>query len=991
MPTMQMDLERARIQADLQGLIEGDFLADELSLQMYSSDASIYQVKPLGVARPRHIEDVIACLKYANQNSLPIIARGSGSGVAGESIGEGLILDFSYYMRRILSIDESTVRLQPGVVLSQLNREIVSDGRIFGPDPATRSVSTMGGVMSVNASGSHWLQYGSARDKIESIQMVLGDGRVINAGQHNLNSFGQSTVEIEISRRVQHLLLRNADAIKAARKRAIYSSAGYHLHDVLNDGVLDLAKLIVGSEGTLGLITEMCVRTDPIPKHRGVVLFFFERMEQAAMAAIEVTKMNVCACDLMDRRLLSIARETDPRYNELIPSIAEAMLLVEISSDEISALQKRLTDIESRVLRRKKLAFHSTSTADTQQRNFYWKLARRVTPRLQRLSGSQRPTPFIEDIVVPPDQLPEFLKKTQKIFQAHQVIASVFCHAGHGVVHLRPFIDLSAQSDLRKMKGLADEVYDIVLECDGQAGGEHGDGLSRTWFLRKQFPELYPVFRDLKRIFDPQGLLNPGKIVSENIRPLTKSVRPVKLFDIDDFRETVEDEHKIRELPEPSLNWENDEIAWEARNCNGCGRCRASTPGERMCPMFRLLPAEEASPRSKANILRAVMTGEIDSSYLEHDRFKEIAELCFNCHQCKLECPASVDIPKLMVEAKSQFVEANGLRATDWLATRVDWLAKLSSRFHFISTWLIGNRTFRWLLDRTVGIAQRRKLPRPAKKPFYRVASRLRLNRPSKSAGKKVIYYLDTYANFFDTQLANAFVKVLQHNGVQVYVPDSQQPSGMPYISMGVLKPARRIAQRNIDFLVDAVRQGYHVVTTEPTTALCLKTAYKDLLDHEDVRLVAENTSEACHYLWRMHEQGELELDFRPVNATAGYHLPCHQRALENQSPGEKLLRLIPGLTVERIEKGCSGMAGIYGLTSKNYRNSLRIGMGLINAVRDPRITVGTTECSACKMQMEQGTTKSTIHPIKLLALAYSLAPEVEELFEANNQDLFLS
>jgi Fe-S oxidoreductase len=272
-----------------------------------------------------------------------------------------------------------------------------------------------------------------------------------------------------------------------------------------------------------------------------------------------------------------------------------------------------------------------------------------------------------------------------------------------------------------------------------------------------------------------------------------------------------------------------------------------------------------------------------------------------------------------------------------------------------------------------------------------RIAAKMRLTKSSRSSGRKVAYFVDTYANLFDTQLAVAFVKVLRHNGVEVYVHPAQSNSGMSLISLGALDRARKAASRNIAVLVDAVRQGYQVVATEPSAALCLRHEYLHLLDDEDARLVAEHTNEACEYLWKMHEQGSLELDFKPINANVGYHLPCHQRAMQIGAPGERLLRLIPGLTVERLEKGCSGMAGTFGLSKRNYRRSLRLGLDLINAVREPRIMAGTTECSTCKMQMEQGTDKGTIHPIKLLAHAYRLMPEFEKLLETKNEDLFVT
>jgi Fe-S oxidoreductase len=389
--------------------------------------------------------------------------------------------------------------------------------------------------------------------------------------------------------------------------------------------------------------------------------------------------------------------------------------------------------------------------------------------------------------------------------------------------------------------------------------------------------------------------------------------------------------------------------------------------------------------------MRALLTGNMDPEELQGDELKQLADLCVNCHQCRLECPAHVDVPKLMVECKAQFVSTNGLRPTDWFLARLDLLCAFGSRFHWFANWALQNQTMRWLIERTMGIAQGRKLPRFAPRNFLRKAHRRRLTRPTRRSGRKVVFFVDIYANWSDTQLADACVGVLEHNGIAVYVPPGQTQSGMAAISMGALDMARKLATTNVRLLAEAVRQGYHIVTAEPAAALCLTHEYLNLLDDDDARLVAENTSEACSYLWTLHQDGQLELDFKPVNVTLGYHLPCHMRALQAGLPGFNLLRLVPGLTVQQLSDSCSGMAGTYGLRRTTYRSSLRAGWGLISALRSPAIHVGTTECSSCKIQMEQGTTKPTIHPLKILALSYGLMPEIAALLTARGEELVVT
>jgi Fe-S oxidoreductase len=356
-----------------------------------------------------------------------------------------------------------------------------------------------------------------------------------------------------------------------------------------------------------------------------------------------------------------------------------------------------------------------------------------------------------------------------------------------------------------------------------------------------------------------------------------------------------------------------------------------------------------------------------------------------------LECAAGVDIPKLMLEAKAAFVASDGLRLGDWVLTRLDLFCSLGSLLHPFANWAVANPQMRWLLEKTIGLAQARKLPRFASRSFMRRAHRRRLTRPPRRSGRKVLYFVDTYANYHDPQLAEALVAVLIHNNVSVYVAPGQTQSGMAMILVGAVERARPIMERNLSILADAVRQGYTIVTSEPSAALCLKHEYPALLDEEDSRLVADNTQEACTYLWNLHQTGKLQLDLDPVNAVVAYHQPCHLRALEVGSPGEQLMRLIPGLSVQAIEKGCSGMAGTFGLKKKNFRNSLRAGWPLISALRETGFQAGTTECSACKMQMEQGTSKPTVHPLKMLALAYGLMPEVASLLTTRGQELVVT
>ncbi|MBI2826593.1 MAG: anaerobic glycerol-3-phosphate dehydrogenase subunit C [Planctomycetia bacterium] len=995
-----MDEQRTRIEEDLRGLVAGEVRADDVLLQLYASDASLYQIKPLAVVRPRTAADVSACLRYAHENLIPVHARGAGTGLAGESLGPGLVLDFSSHFRRILEFGPDWVRVQPGVVLERLNTYLRPQGRVFGPDPAMSHVTTMGSVVAIDAAGSRWLKFGSARGSVRRLRIVLADGTEMEVGREPVSGSANSDdqrVKGELVARLADVLSRNAKLIRESQPKSLVNRCGYELADVLADGQLDLPRLLVGSEGTLALITEMTVATQPTPKHVGTALLFFDRLESAARAVEEILSFSPIACDLMDRRHLTLARESDPRYDLMIPAAAEALLLVELEGRDPVELRERIRQLIDRVRRRKRLAFDARQAVGQDDMDLSWRLAQKVVPTLYRLKGSTRAVPFVEDIAIPPAALPGFVVEMQNILKRHQVTASLFGHAGHGQLHIRPFLDLSDPEHVRTMSALAADLYDAVFRVEGTISGEHGDGLSRTQFVRRQYGALYDVFREVKGIFDPNNILNPGKVIGDDPELMTRDLRPAIVPGMFGEPSTngapaaQEPAGEPREFVPLELTWSAAELAEVTTSCNGCGACRAQDPTVRMCPMFRFAPAEEASPRAKANLIRGVLTGALPPRTLSSDEFKTVADLCVNCKMCRLECPAGVDIPKLMIEGKANYVATNGLRLDDWVLTRLDLMGRLAGLLSPFANWAIANRQARWIVDKTLGIAQRRKLPRFASRSFLRRSARRRLTSPTRRAGRKVLYFVDTYANFNDPQLGEAFVAVLEHNGVAVYVHPDQRASGMALVSRGAIDAARQVATDNVRILAEAVRQGYAIVATEPSAALCLSQEYPALLDDDETRLVAANTFEACHYLWQMHLTGKLQLDLKPINATLGYHQPCHQRALAIGTPGENLLRLIPGLSVQHVERGCSGMAGTFGLARQNYRNSLRAGWGLISAMRDGTFQAGTTECSACKLQMEQGTTKPTIHPLKLLALAYRLMPELSALLTARSEELVVT
>ncbi len=989
----KLDQQRERIQADLRGRIAGDVRCDDVFLQLYASDASIYQVRPLGVVRPRSVADVSACLEYASDKGIPVHPRGSGTGTAGAALGSGLVLDFSRYLRRVVYVDGEMVRVQPGIVRERLNDHLARSGRMFGPDPGVSETTTLGSMLAVNGAGSHWLRYGCPSRHILGLQVVLADGQILEIGREPLDDAEAPHAhprKREIVRAVTRLLRSKENVIEQNRPKAAVNRAGYHVWDVLDEHSLSLAQLIAGSEGTLGVITEARLSVQALPASRGVCLLMFSSLDSAARAAFLTRMHGASACELMDRRHLGLAREIDDRFESLIPENTEAALLVELDGDDRHEVGERLRAMADDLWDQRRLAFGARRAMEQEEIETYWSLVQNVRPTRYRMKGTVRPLPVIDDVAVAPEALPDFLGRVQNILKRQEVTASITGHAAQGQLTIRPFLGLAESDGPQAAQRLADALYEEVFAVGGTIGAERASGISRSPYLKGQFGRLYDVFRQLKEIFDPEGILNPQKVVGAERGEPRSDLRPTVSVGAD-AAPIDQDQAGLRDLLELQLNWDPAQVSEAVALCNTCGDCRSQAPDGRMCPLFRVSPSEEASPRAKANLVHAVLTGGLELESLTGQAFKSIADLCVHCHICPTECPAGVDIPKLMLEGKGAYVAAHGLKLSDWVAIRLDLVSAMASAVSPLANWAIGNRRCRWLIEKCFGIAQGRKLPRVTSRNFLRRATRRRLARPTRANERKVAYFVDLYANYHDPQLAEATVAVLKHNGVSVFVPPGQKQAGMAAIADGALDIARRFARQNVAVLAEAIRQGYHVIASEPAAAVCLQREYPQLLDEEDALVVAENTSEICSYLWKMHTVGKLQLDFKPVNISLGYHMPCRMKALNVGSPGENLLGLIPGLAVQHLEEGCSGMAGTYGLKSVNYRASLRVARKLLHRMRESDFQAGVTECSTCKMQMEQGTTKPTIHPVKLLAYAYGLMPQIRDLLAKQGKDLLVT
>jgi FAD/FMN-containing dehydrogenase/Fe-S oxidoreductase len=974
--------QRERIRDDLKGILKGELLFDDLSRTLYSTDASIFEVQPAGVVVPRDEEDVQALVRYAGEHQVPLVPRGAGTGLAGEALGDGLIVDFSKHFRRILDLGADTVRVQPGVVYRDLSRELAKIGRRFAPDPANVEC-TLGGMVATNASGSRAFRHGFTRDHVLRLRAVLDNGDAVDVGRQprwpipdrrDFGSTGPPTGRLDdLISSVVTLLEQHAETIRTCRPRTRFHRCGYLLHDVLDAESLDLARLLVGTEGTLALFTEATLRTIPLPGGRAVVLLGFARLDAALRAAQLASATGPAACDLMDHRLLRLARGSYSVVADLVPAAVETVLLIEYEADTPAEASQLAHDLANRLYRGERLALLAHVAVDAPSRDRLWQVREAVLPSLYALRGTAQPLAFVEDVGVPPELLPGYLHRVQEVLQRHETTASYLIHAATGQVHMRPFLSWRGPEDASRLWALANDVYDIVLDLGGTISAQHGTGIARTPWVSRQAGPLYSVFRELKSIFDPRHLLNPGKIVGS---PSTATSWPLRRR----FQEkTAEASADAEANGSFSLSPSLLVSLSESDRCNGCGECRTESPNERMCPIFRATHDEAATPRAKANLLRHVLQSEADPHLLSSDDVRALADLCVNCKMCGHECPARVNVPKLMLQVKAANVAEHGLDRTDWAMARTESFATLGSAVAPLANAVLKNPLARWLLEKLFGLSRRRRLPSFAGRSFLRRAARAGWTRKPRSARPRVAYFVDIFANYNDPLIAEAVVAVLHHNDIEVYVPPRQGGCGMAPLAYGDVETARETVQNNLFVLSDLAREGYPILCSEPTAAVMLRHDALDLLDDPDARLVAAQTVEATAFLWDLHQQGNLRTDFLPLSFSVGHHVPCHLKALGRPPVGPALLSLIPQMRVHTIDVSCSGMAGTFGLKAANYETSLAAGRPMLEQLRRPRVVFGSTECSTCRIQMEDAAAVRTLHPAQYLALAYGYLPELRE------------
>jgi len=941
--------------------IKGDFLHDRISRTLYSTSACMFKRFPACIVLPKDEEDVMESVRIAKKYNLPITARGGGSSLAGQALGAGLIIDFSKYMNKIKEInaEEGYAIVEPGIIYSELNDELKNHKRQFAPDPSSGNYCTIGGMIASNSSGSHSLIYGTTIDYLNELKVLLSNEHIYSFREKEIGSFDfhpQNDSKIFTSEKlyflIYNLIKTNLKKIVENTPKVKKNSSGYRLEKVIKENKINLSRLFAASEGTLGLILEAKLRIIDLPKIRGLVLFNFSSIEAMGEAVVKLLELKPVSVELVDKYVLSFIHESRNDLRDFIPEDVETQLYAEFEANSISELKYKLNNAYDEIQNKRRLSFSAVIAIDENIQQKLWQMRKSALPLLYRKKGDKKITSFIEDTIIPTEKIPAFLKGLYDIYEKYNIESAILGHASEGNFHTRPFLNLKDSSDIQKMKMIASDVFDFVTSLGGSISGEHGDGIVRSEYIQKYYGGLYDVFCEVKRIFDPENVFNP------NIK-VGAFLNAVEYLRYGDKYHWIESEK--------AEIFRNNKYCYEVEKCQGCGVCRGKDNQTTMCPVFKITGNESASPRAKANLLRTILCGDLNSDILYSNDFKEFLELCIGCNMCELECPSRIDIAWLMFKAKSNYATMKGL---DWINKFIIRSVQLSKSLSSVSDLInIFNNVSlnRYIVEKICGIDRRRYLPKYSKYTFEKWF------RKRESQGvKQVVYFSDIFANYNDPDLGQAVVEVLERNGYSVIYPE-QIGCGMLMINYGDEKSAQKVKEFNVKSLYKYAKEGIDIVVSEPTATLCLKEFYKKLGDDEETKVVSEKVIDIMEFLSRLHKSGELNTDFIEIPITFGYHIPCHLKVLNIGQSSVDLLKLIPGVQIEIINEGCCGIAGTYGFKKgeKGYNQSMRIGERLFKRLKASSIDYGLTECSACKIQMEQGANKTTIHPIKVLRNAY--------------------
>lgn len=997
---MQHVVEESRDVADeLRRVVQGEVRFDGFSRMLYSTDASLYQIQPVGVVIPKREEDVQATVEIAARRKIPVLPRGSGSSLAGQAVGAAIVIDFSKYMGELVNVDPEarTVTVQPGMMVTPLNRALAKHGLMLGPDPASADRATVGGTIGNNATGSHSILYGMMADHVVSTKAILGDGSRVHFGPLTADELrakaAGTTLEAAIYRRVPMLLQDSMEEIIKRWPKHWRRASGYNLDRlaaallppeersrlsfdtrfrpaICNPERIDrfnLAQLLTGSEGTLAVMTEVTVGLVPRPKMTALAVVHFDDTVEACAAVPDILETEPSASELLDKQMLDLARaqpEWAKRLNFIVGDPA-AVLLTEYygtSEAELTAKLERLEQhLSSRGYRGAVLRVMTPA-----QQNDVWTVRKAGLNILMSRRSDYKPIPGIEDVSIPQEKLADYLRQVYDFCQSQGDIpdVAVYAHASAGCLHVRPLVNVKTARGVELMQALGEYACDLAVQYSGAMSGEHGDGLARSALNPKLFgPQLYATMQEVKRTFDPDNLLNPGKIV--DAPPITENLRYGASY------QTIE----LKTV----FDWSSDGgFAPAIEMCNGAGVCRKLGAGT-MCPSFMATRDEHDTTRGRANALRNAMAGRIPQQELYSENMYGVMDLCLGCKACKSECPSSVDMAKIKAEYLVHYYRQNGLPLFNRL---MGMLPTLNALLFTLTPFLVPvvNRLLRTpavkAIFAKVGVHPARDLPAYAPETFATWFNRHKnQSGPAKrdattAPNGPVLLFHDTWVNFNETAIGKAMVEVLEAAGYAVHLADGRKCCGRPLITGGQADQAKPWVDHNVTLLAPYAQAGIPIIGVEPSCILTLRDEYRSLAsDKKRADLVASMAMTFDEFVSKATAEGRFSPAVKSEPAKALLHGHCHHKALVGNESTVAALRAV-GYTVEVIPSGCCGMAGDFGYEHDHYEISRRIGEDrLFPAVRAASAdTVIVASGTSCRHQIDHFTGRLPVHLAEAIA-----------------------
>jgi FAD/FMN-containing dehydrogenase/Fe-S oxidoreductase len=933
--------------------VAGEVRFDRVSRALYSTDASVYQIEPLGVVVPRSRDDLARVIRICGRFGCPITMRGGGTSQAGQAIGPGIVVDTSKYLNALLEVNaqERWARVEPGLVLDELNARLKPHGLRFAPDISTASRATIGGMMANNSSGARSVMYGKTIDHVIEQEVMLADGSVTHfrplTPDELRSAAAADTLEGACYRTVQELASRHRDEIERRYPKVLRRVGGYNLDEFVRpDRPFNLAKLMVGSEGTLGVVLSAKVNLVPLPRAKSVLAIQFASLSESLSAVPLILRHVPSAVEVMDRFILDHTRQS-PALHALRESFIEgdpaSLLCVEFYADRAEELPPRMQALE-RDLRTPSLGYRFHHATDAAGQARIWSLREAALGLSMAMKGDAKSLSFVEDTAVAPEKLRDYIEELLALVSRHGTSAGVYAHASVGCLHVRPVVNMKTEAGIRTFEALATDVSDLVLRYGGALSGEHGDGLVRSPFMQKMFgPELYEAFRTIKRTFDPHGIFNPGKIVdapplTANLRfgPAYRAAAPATFFDYAD----------------------HGGMAGAVEMCSGLGVCRKTLEGT-MCPSYMATRDEQHSTRGRADVLRLTMAGRLGESGLGDTGVYETLDLCLECRACKAECPVGVDVARFKSEFLADYWRRHGTPLEARVLGRARTVARWGSRLAPFSNWVTRNPIGRRLNERLLGIDSRRGLPR-----FRRRTLESRVTPVGRA---RALLFVDTFTNHYDPEIGLAALDLLQAVDMRPTLARNQC-CGRPQISKGLLAEATRLAERNTELLYADAAAGCPIVFCEPS---CLSAVREDApaLLRGETRRRAEVVAAASVLVEEALLPHVARLSLGTGPPAIVFHAHCHQKSMGLTSASVRLLSSIPGSTVVPLDAGCCGMAGSFGYARSHYDVSRAIGERvLFPAVRSrPTESVVVATGTSCRHQIRDFADHVAVHPIVLM------------------------